>query len=334
MEEETIRLEDIKGNVAKYQGDLVLCLREIEGRPNYDVMPGRGYHEYYHLETGIINENLNEIKEDSLSCWKTIEVPSWDITHPRENYSIIVNHGIPVRQLFFHRSTDLIYLNFMPEELEGVKEGDIVFATYEFSKVEKLSLCLGGAEDYPHLSAIDFIFGERDIRDYLGTHKNVLRKGIDDFIKLVTESGELEKRIEKHNLLRRENVARDLIKDVSRLCELDREIQRIEGGVLSSSLRAGQGWEDWGNSKEIYRYQDYRTRVNHQIENIQEKIQKSNKIELGKLPHISGDCLGFPGQVSVQDYLSSFREKILPSIKQRLNKLDSHLSEKRRKARS
>ncbi len=327
------KVEEIRKKVSENQGDVVLCFRKFTtGTPGSHYEDSLGYESGY-IETGIISGDLR-----SSEVYQTMELSSIkiDFSGRNNNYPLFSSHKIPVKNKLVNGSLGGLNLNFSESALEKACEGGIAFGSHELSNPLRVLELLGYEKKFPRLDSIDFYFGDKEIRDSF--QGKVLPRKIDEFIKLMKTPGEIQRRVNDYRFEKRKNLAEELVIYVSDLLKVDRRIRGIEKDVLNSRLRMiwGQGerYEDWGgNKEEVIVYGGLKVSASGFLKKIKEKLEKSGEIKLIELPKISGEGLGFPAEVSSQEYLKNLENKVLPEVEGRLKKLNSHIREQRKKAK-
>lgn len=315
------KVAEIKQKVSEHQGEIALSFREIITCRNDFSFPSSDY-----LETGVID---GEFVEDTpkIPQWIEIDYIIRDSRHFLPNYIFYPDLSIPVERKLTSRRRII----FSPEQLKKSERGMINFSSSEILEKREIP---GYQKSTPYLHSLFVLVGDGEVGEFLTEKRG--RADLEDFFRLMKKPGEIEKRIVDYDFEQRENLTRDLVQEVARLCLLDREVEDIEEKIMkakNSTFRDqdGSSYGTWSNAEQVGMYKRFKPPILEATKKIEEMLKRAEEIDLKSHNSVVGNYIGFPNVVGVGDYLAYAEGHVLFGVKRRLENLDSHLKEEQKK---
>ena len=329
------KIDDLEKRVAKNQGKIILTFRNIYTSIEVtgDFIPPKKHYRSY-FETGVINGNLET--GEKRNKFRSIHLPSLSV-QDHSTYFYSPNIFVSVDRKLSGNS--LLSLLTSPIELSKAKKDKI--------DIDSLELLLRGSSlDYsrnpPYLEDFGVFIGDKEIikfvlSDKSGIYLNNSKKRVSDFLNLMKNHKEIEKRVKKEYLNMRERLAGNLVREVNDLSKTYKDILEIEERVLKLHLeRIHSGMEDmsssveWNDRSVLEIYTALKMKADESFEGISELLKEADEIDFVKHPRVSGKNIGFPAEIKPQDYLNYINRSLLPSIRSIEKKLDKHLADARK----
>ncbi|MDP3026372.1 MAG: hypothetical protein Q8N63_01595, partial [Nanoarchaeota archaeon] len=297
------KIEDLKQKVSINQGNIILTSREIIlGEHNHCL--GSFSDNMNYVETGIINGELNILKQD-FSGMKSLKPIGgfFDSNHPTGDYHYFPDVQIPVKNRLNRRNV-FFGLNFPVEDLEGFEETEIIgIERLEFDLGLRRGLCSSPGIDLPYLNSLEILIGEQEIRCF--AKGKVLQEQINDFLNLIKNPGEIKNRINQSNYNERKKLAEELVQNVARLSIFNNRIKMLEERLLNAKFHSysNEGGWDTLSRDSVYEYKSIMETARKLSKEVEKNFNDADKTQLINLPEIDMRILGIPQTVKTGDFL-------------------------------
>lgn len=315
-------ISQINNKINERRGEVILCARDfyVPGEITGDFAPPVGQN-YYHYEAGLIG---GRIKKEENTIRINPLIPSLSLNPLERSYSLIGDYSIPIkRKISGFINADSFYWKI--KDLENIKDGEIsINSLRELSNIKLKD---------KYLREFSLLIGNEEVRNFLNQRKI---KNPEELFKTLQNEDFVNDKIDKYYTGKRTELANELVWISSDLKRLKNELDSIRENVLSSNLSTSLGQDgvetEWSNDS-VYSLYDLKKKKIEIEENLPKLFKRAKEINLSALEKISGEVIGFPASITVNEFVD-YTNSLLSSVTKLFQEMGAHIKEQEKKAYS
>jgi hypothetical protein len=330
---------DLTEKVKQHKGEVAFCLREfsVMGRDTGGIM-GPSSHDSHYYETGIITGEMQKNKDPEM---ERINLPDLTLRRggeDRPHHYLWGHYSVPVdRKLTGFVNLFQNIFQFDIKDLEELKQGNLSIDLRDFDISDPLLFLLHHDRD-SHLRRTDFLIGDEEVERFLKEKKF---RNYPELFSVLKNPVSVEGRISEHYSQEAKELGEKIVITANEVASAFRKVQALEENVMKATYgwkvdydERYAAWDDF-HREQVDKYQGLREVISKNIKTLKEQLLKEENPKLLKIANFSlldGEIIGFPARVLVNDYLNYIKKYLIPEIEGTFAKIDSYLSEQRKKA--